>query len=264
MPDILSINNLVVQYGTQKAVNDVSISVRQGDILGVLGPNGAGKSTMFRAILNLLPHRGQVSLFGADTRDRRHLLPFVGYVPQRMDFERLFPATVHDVIVMGVIPNGRRRRGLAILQQNGLANRYLNMPKSEEMVNMVLDEVGMSSLRDSRIGALSGGQMQRVFIAQSLVRNPLLIILDEPVGGMDVESQELFYSAMQRAARDMHITIILSLHDLEMLEAYTNRVLFLNNSVLYHGDTKKFFADKDQVRMYTEASVHAGGHTRGV
>ena len=286
---IVDVENLTVQFGDNVVVDDISLAVDMGEILGVLGPNGAGKSCMFRAMLGLLPHRGHVSLFGTSPEEQKHILPLVGYVPQKIDYEPRFPATVYDIVSMGVITQRRRMQGLALLERNGLdwwqarephAEREMvesdrgescrtclpcEEPQTErEMVESALETVDLSSMRDRRIGELSGGQRQRVFIAQSLVRDPLLMIMDEPVSNMDVESQSLVYSAIRQAARKHKIAVIISLHDLDMLREHTNTVMFLNRSQMYHGDTESFFADRNRVRMYTEASMHAGGHTHGV
>ena len=92
----MDVENLTVQFGDNVVVDDVSVSADRGEILGVLGPNGAGKSCMFRAMLGLLPHRGRVSFFGTDPGAQKYILPLIGYVPQKIDYEPLFPATVHD------------------------------------------------------------------------------------------------------------------------------------------------------------------------
>ena len=286
---MVDVENLTVQFGDKVVVDDISLSVDQGEILGVLGPNGAGKSCMFRAMLGLLPYRGHVSFFGTGPGDQKHILPLVGYVPQKIDYEPLFPATVYDIVSMGVVTQRRRMRGLALLEKNELDWRHAGEPHTEhgmeeddsgkkcrtclpceephterEMVEGALETVDLSSMRDRRIGELSGGQRQRAFIAQSLVRDPLLMIMDEPVSNMDVESQSLVSSAIRRATRKHKITVIISLHDLDVLQEHTNTVMFLNRSRVYYGDTESFFADRDRVRMYTEASLHAGGHTYGV
>lgn len=262
MVPVLNVKCLTVKYGNKMAVDTVSFTVNGGEVLGVLGTNGAGKSTMFRAILGLLPHMGQVSLFGAVTGDRKYLLPFVGYVPQMMDFEPRFPATVRDVVRMGVMPERRKKRGLAMLNKAGVPLGNIEETRSERrMVSDALDIMGMGDMEDRRIGSLSGGQMQRIFVAQSLAKDPLLLILDEPSSSMDIESQSLFFAAIRRAVRERDITVMMSIHDLNVLQENSTMMMFLNNSIIYHGETGNFFADPDRIKLYTEASMHAGGHT---
>ena len=262
MTPVLDVQGLTVKYGDMVAVDRASFSVAGGEVLGVLGTNGAGKSTLFRAILGLLPHTGRVSLFGSE--DRKHLLPFVGYVPQNMDFEPLFPGTVRDVVRMGIIPHRQRRRGLAILERAGLPIGAAGEYTSERrMVGDALETVGMSGMEDRRIGSLSGGQLQRAFVAQSLVKNPLLVMMDEPAGSMDVESQALLFEAVRRSVRERGIAVMMSMHDLDVLRENAAKVMFLNTSVVYHGETEAFFSNPYRIKMYTEASMHAGGHTHG-
>ena len=261
---VVETRDLAVQLGDKIVLDGVSMSVRIGQMLGVLGPNGAGKSTLFRAILGLLPSRGRVSLFGMDESYRKRMMPFIGYVPQKIDFEPLFPATVHDVVSMGIMPQRSRRRGLALLGLEGSAWEHHGSENRHNRVMKALKTVGMSDMDGHRIGELSGGQLQRVLIAHSLVKDPLLIIMDEPVSGVDVKSQALVYQAMKRAIRERHVTVIVALHDLDMLRKHTSTVLFLNNSVMYHGDTDEFFASNSHVNMYIEASMHTGEHAHGV
>ena len=262
---IVDVENLTVQFGDKIAVDNISVSVDKGEVLGVLGPNGAGKTCMLRAMLGLLPYRGRISLFGIDSEHQKQILPLVGYVPQKIDFEPLFPATVHDVVAMGVIPQKNRRRVLNMLKQNRLVWKHAVEPRTErEAIDKALETVGISHMNNRRIGELSGGQRQRVFIAQSLVREPLLIIMDEPVNGMDIESQSLVYSAIKQASREYHTTIIISLHDLDMLREYTSTMMCLNCSLMYHGETGAFFADRNHVRMYTESSLQCGRYYHGV
>ena len=263
MRPIVDIKNLTVQYGSKIAVDNVSVSVNKGEILGVLGSNGAGKSSMFRAMLGLLPYVGQISLFGIDAKYRKHLLPLVGYVPQKIDFEPLFPATVHDVITMGLAPKRKRARGLALLEREGHDEWDIQDKSDQEMIHSVLETVGMSSMRDRRIADLSVGQLQRIFMAQSLAKDPLLMIMDEPVSGMDVESQNWVYSAIRKAARERQMTVMIALHDLDMLQEHTSTVACLNCSLMCHRSTEAFFSDENQIKMYTEASMY-GGHSHGV
>lgn len=262
MTSIVQTENLTVEYGDVTAVDSVNIEVNQGEILGIVGPNGAGKTALFRAILGLHPYQGRVTLFGQDHVMRKHLLPFIGYVPQKMAFEQTFPATVFEVVSMGIISK-RTAQGADLIHQGGFRPVSLSKASSgdAERVAKSLEAVGMDHLADRRIGSLSGGEQQRVFIAQSLVRDPLLMILDEPVTSMDVESQVAFYSIIRQANRDHGITVVVSLHDLEMLRQHSDRVACMNCRLCFHGDTEAFFADEDCLRMYTEASMQAHLHT---
>lgn len=248
---ILSVNDLWVNYGTKIAVESVSYDVQEGDLVGVVGANGSGKSSMFKAILGLLPHRGTVSLFGRPFH--RDLLRSVGYVPQKISFEPMFPATVFDVVAMALTratltPTDRR---------HGIVDSDMS---NSEKVMKCLNTVRMWGLRHRRIGALSGGELQRVFIAQSLVRNPSLLIMDEPAVSLDVKSQKLFYSIMQEANSEYGITMIVSLHNMDVVKEYSNKVVCMNRTLAFHGKTSDFFADEKLLGLCTEYKLQDRPH----
>jgi len=172
---IVEIKNLTVKYPDVKALDNVSFTVNQGDFLGIIGPNGAGKSTLFDVMLNLnTKYQGTLKFFGEDIRKSKKYLNEIGYVPQKPIFEKNFPATVNDVVRMG-----------------------LRKESDENKIDKILQQLWIHELSNRRIGELSGGQLQRVFIAKALVNNPKILILDEPVTGIDQQSIELFYSILR-------------------------------------------------------------------
>ena len=163
---IVEIKNLTIEYPGVKAIDNVSFSVEQNDFLGIIGPNGAGKSTLFSCMLGLNnQYNGSISFFGKNIRESKKYLKDIGYVPQKPIFEKNFPATVREVVRMG-----------------------LRKKSDENRVDKVLQDVWIHELSHKRIGELSGGQQQRVFIAKALVREPKILILDEPVTGIDTQS----------------------------------------------------------------------------
>jgi zinc transport system ATP-binding protein len=120
-----------------------------------------------------------------------------------------------------------------------------------------IDTVGLTSEKDRRIGELSGGQQQRVIIAKALVNDPALIILDEPVTGIDLETQNKFYSLIRKLNRERKITIILASHDLDAIGKLANKVACINRSMIFHGDAHEFFENEDLLKKYTESSMQA-------
>lgn len=167
---IVEINDLTVQYPSVKALDKLSFSINEGDFLGIIGPNGAGKSTLFSSMLGILTnYEGTIKFFGKDIKQSRNYLKQIGYVPQKPVFEKNFPVTVKDVIRMA----------------------WIN-PSDDSIIDQVLQQVWMHELGNRRIGDLSSGQQQRVFIAKALVNKPKILILDEPVTGVDVQSSEIF------------------------------------------------------------------------
>ena len=225
---IVEINNLTVKYPDVKALDDVSFVVNEGDFLGIIGPNGAGKSTLFDSMLGLnTKYEGTIKFFGEDIRNSKNYLKGIGYVPQKPIFEKNFPVTVNDVVRMG-----------------------LRNESDKEKIDEILQQLWIHELSNRRIGELSGGQQQRVFIAKALVNNPKVLILDEPVTGIDQQSIELFYSILRELNSKQKITIIWSSHDLDAVNKLANHVACLNRTLFFHGVSEKFFSDDKLVKQY--------------
>jgi zinc transport system ATP-binding protein len=235
---IVEINNLTVKYPDVKALDNVSFVVNEGDFLGIIGPNGAGKSTLFDCMLGLnSKYEGTIKFFGEDIRGSKNYLKGIGYVPQKPIFEKNFPATVNDVVRMG-----------------------LRNESDNEKIDEILQQLWIHELSNRRIGELSGGQLQRVFIAKALVNNPKVLILDEPVTGIDQQSIELFYSILRELNSKQKITIIWSSHDLDAVNKLANHVACLNRTLFFHGVSEKFFSDDKLVKQYSEASMQEHMH----
>lgn len=235
---IVEIKNLTVEYAGIKAVDNVSFSVDQNDFLGIIGPNGAGKSTLFSCMLGLNnQYEGSISFFGKNIRESKKYLKDIGYVPQKPIFEKNFPATVREVVRMG-----------------------LRQKSDEKRVDKVLQDVWIHELSHKLIGELSGGQQQRVFIAKALVGDPKILILDEPVTGIDTQSTELFYGILRDLNKKQNITIIWSSHDLDAVNRLANKVACLDRTLFFHGISEKFFGDEELVKKYSEASMQKHMH----
>ncbi len=238
MLKIVEIENLTVQYPDVKALDDVSFEVNQGDFLGIIGPNGAGKSTLFDSMLGLnTKYKGTIKFFGEDIKKSKNYLKEIGYVPQKPIFEKNFPVTVTDVVRMG-----------------------LRNESDENKIDKILQQLWIHELRDRRIGDLSGGQQQRVFIAKALISNPKILILDEPVTGIDQQSIDLFFSILRELNSKQKITIIWSSHDLDAVNKLANHVACLNRTLFFHGESEKFFSNDELVKQYSEASMQEHMH----
>ena len=238
MLKVVEINNLTVKYPDVKALDDVSLVVNQGDFLGIIGPNGAGKSTLFASMLGLYTkYKGTIKFFDKDIKKSKNYLKELGYVPQKPIFEKNFPVTVSDVVRMG-----------------------LRKESDENKIDEILQQLWIHELRNRRIGELSGGQQQRVFIAKALVNNPKILILDEPVTGIDQQSIDLFYSILRELNSEQKITIIWSSHDLDAVNQLANHVACLNRTLFFHGESEKFFSNDELVKQYSEASMQEHMH----
>ncbi|WP_048110105.1 metal ABC transporter ATP-binding protein [Nitrosarchaeum koreense] len=238
MLKIVEIEHLTIEYPDVKAIDDVSFTVNQGDFLGIIGPNGAGKSTLFASMLSLnTKYKGTIKFFGIDIKKSKNYLKEIGYVPQKPIFEKNFPATVNDVVKMG-----------------------LHKESDENKIDEILQQLWIHELSERRIGELSGGQQQRVFIAKALVNNPKVLILDEPVTGIDQQSIDLFYSILKELNSKQNITIIWSSHDLDAVNQLANHVACLNRTLFFHGESDDFFNNDDLVKQYSEASMQEHMH----
>ena len=238
MLNIVEIKHLTVKYPDVKALDDVSFTVKEGDFLGIIGPNGAGKSTLFASMLGLNnKYDGTIKFFGQDIRKSKDYLKEIGYVPQKPIFEKNFPATVSDIVRMS-----------------------LRKESNEKKIDEILQQLWIHELSNRRIGELSGGQLQRVFIAKALVNNPKILILDEPVTGIDQQNIDLFFSILRELNSKQKITIIWSSHDLDAVNKLANHVACLNRTLFFHGESDEFFENDELVKQYSEASMQEHMH----
>ena len=258
----LEVSDVSMSYNGTLAIDRVSFGVEEGDLLGIVGPNGAGKTTLFRAILGLQNYSGAIRLFGLEGKKYYPLLPLIGYVSQKVNFEQNFPATVSEVVAMGLLPEKQLNKGAAILKSAGYSwnQVYKKIHKDGDKVLEALKTVNLESYKDKRIGELSGGQLQRVFIAKALVKDPILLILDEPVTGVDVETQKKFYGVIKKINEENKITIVWSSHDLEAIAKLANRVACMNRQLFFHGQKEEFFSNKDLLKTYTESAMQMHMH----
>jgi zinc transport system ATP-binding protein len=235
---LVEIENLTVNYDGILALDNVSLSVEEKDFLGIIGPNGAGKTTLFSCMLGLLNnYQGEIRFFGTNIRKSKQYLHQIGYVPQKPVFEKNFPATVAEVVGMGLTKN-----------------------QKEETIDKVLQKVWLHELSHRRIGDLSGGQQQRVFIAKALANDPQILILDEPVAGIDSQSKDLFYQILLDLNKKDNITIIWSSHDLDAVAKLATKVACLNLTLFFHGISEEFFHDENLLKMYSESSMQMHMH----
>jgi len=195
--NVLTAKNLQFSYGSETILKSVSFDIKKGDYVGLIGQNGSGKSTLLKLLLGLLqPTGGEIELFGK-TIKKFHDWDKIGYVPQRSGiFDQSFPATVEEIVNMGLLKI-----------RNDKDNR----------IHRALEMVEMAHLKNRQLRELSGGQQQRVLIARALVNEPELIFLDEPVVGVDAQSQHNFYQILHRLNKDLNLTLLLVSHDLDVV-----------------------------------------------
>jgi zinc transport system ATP-binding protein len=218
------------------ALDSITIDIYAKDLIALIGPNGAGKSTLLKIILGLIkPTSGTVELFGCP--DLTKNLKYVGYVPQSAQArDPNLPFSVYETVMLG-------RASVA-----GLLHRLTQRDKQK--VAETLKTFGIYDLKDRKIGQLSGGQAQRVFLAKAMVAEPKLLLLDEPTSGVDASSKKDFYSILDRLNKENDITVILSSHDISAITTIANRVLCINKSQFFCGKNEDFEADKEIRKLY--------------
>jgi zinc transport system ATP-binding protein len=238
---IVEIDRLSYAYSGNLVLDNISFTIDQGDILGIIGPNGAGKTTLFSCMLGLRDdYMGTIKILGEDIKKKNSkVLKGIGYIPQNKIVEQSFPATVEEIVSLGITASGKT---------------------SKEKITLALETVGLLAQKDRRAGELSGGQQQRVLIAKAMANDPKLLILDEPVTGIDLEMQNRFYSLLKKLNQTNKITIIWASHDLDAVNRLATSVACINRSMFFHGKAYEFFDNPDLLEAYSESSMQAHMH----
>ncbi len=229
--EYLEISNLTVHYEDKIAIHDVNIKLELGKFHVVMGPNGGGKTTLIKAIAGLVPYSGTIKIGETDMRKytKRHSL---GYLAQRGAQFYSFPMNALEVVEMGRYrfkerANVKRRKAFYFLK-----------------------EVGMESNAQRPIGMLSGGQQQRVLIARALATESKLIIMDEPLTGMDPRSQSSFFEMVENVKEKYGLTIIMSSHDVGFTTAYAENVFCINGTIVPHSDVVRLLNEPEIAKLY--------------
>lgn len=222
----LDVHHLTVKLGGRMVVDDISLSVEEGETVALIGPNGAGKSVLVKAILRLLPKTaGDVRIFGTPHENYQKIAPMVSYVPQSIAIERTFPLTVEEFFFLKrEIDQKRRAHCLKIVGAQGLGRQ--------------------------RLGTLSGGQLQRVFLAFALVDRPRILFLDEPSSGIDVGSEETIYNLIRRVSAEEKMTVVLISHDIDIVAGFAQHVFCINRQLLCSGPPAAVLTEETLRRAY--------------
>ena len=221
------IEHFGVNIGKNQILQNVNIHIHCGELTALIGPNGAGKSTLFKAMLGELSHTGELKYLSSTGRHNGH--PIIGYVPQTLSLDRSSPANVMDLFMA----SGSRRPAWLPATQ-----------KTKHQIIGYLERTGAGYLVDRRLGALSGGELQRVLLAMALQPIPDLLLLDEPVTGVDQNGLKAFYDQVSSLRAMYDLSIIMVTHDLDLIPAYADRVVLLNKTVLAAGAPNEVFSSK--------------------
>lgn len=228
----IKINHLSVNLEGQNILEDVNLHVHCGTLAAIIGRNGAGKSTLLRAILGEIPHSGEIEFKNTENGKMSNLS--IGYVPQSINIDRSTPMDVYDLIC-----SFRYKMPIAI-RTSSIRNSILE----------ALKEFEADTLIDKQIGTLSGGELQRVLLSMAVMDEPHLLLLDEPVSGIDKNGMDLFYEKMKLLTQNHDMAVIVISHDLDYVASYADEVILLDKSVVCDGSPKKVYESEAFGKMF--------------
>ncbi len=230
---MLKINDLTVAYSNVPVFRNLSVEFAPGRITGIIGPNGAGKSTLIKGALGLVRHSGQTTLDGVMVNRVRQK---IAYVEQRAALDLTFPISVFEVVLTGTYGK------LGLFKSPGR--------KEKEAARNALQQVNLTEFEQRQIGELSGGQLQRVFVARAIVQQADVVILDEPFVGIDMKSEEEIMNVL-RGWRDAGKSIIVVHHDLNKVAAYFDDLLIMNHGVIAHGPVATVYTQQNMQQAFS-------------
>jgi len=257
----IEVKGLSVSIGRVKILSDVSLDIRCEEITAIIGPNGAGKTTLLKALLKRIPFSGEIRYCESSRHGEGH--PIVGYVPQVFDFDRGLPLTVKEFLVLAL---SRRPTWLGINKIN------------RGLIYEELERVGAGHLYNCQIGKLSGGELQRVLLAFALMGHPTVLLMDEPITGVDIYGEELFCNLLLQIKNELKLTVVLVSHDLNIVIHHADQVICLNHTVICKGNAievlsteniEKFFGTSHGIYLHHHESAHfcktkSGQNNKGI
>jgi zinc transport system ATP-binding protein len=226
--------NVNLELGNTRILEDVSFTIRAGTIHCVVGANGGGKTSLIRSMLGQMPHTGSISIHWQEGR-------IVGYVPQALDFDRSLPITVLDFMAMA-----SQRRPV-----------FLGVPRARrKLIESTLERLGLSGKLKAKLGSLSGGERQRVLLAQAMIPEPALLVLDEPMTGLDLGGKEILERAIRDFARDGG-TVVWINHDIVQVNEIADAMTYINRKVLLDGVPREVLGGGAATRLFPTLALPA-------
>lgn len=219
------IEDFSVTKGKVEILKNINLHFHCGDLTAVIGPNGAGKTTLFRAMLGEIEHTGTLKFLNQEGHNNEK--PIIGYVPQHLNFELSTPMSVMDLFA-----------ACTSKKPVWLGHRKNTLKK----MSQTLEKVNMAYAVERKIGALSGGELQRVLLALALDPVPNILLLDEPVSGIDQAGTEMFYQLISQLRKDYDMAIVLVSHDLQLLSKYADQVILLKQTIQCQGSPEYVFS----------------------
>ncbi len=231
----IKVNHLGVKMGEQVILSDVNLHIHCKTLTAVIGRNGAGKSTLVRALLGDVPHTGEIEF--KDTKDGRMAKLKIGYVPQSINIEKNTPVSVYDLIA------SYESKHPVFWRKN---------KKDYARIKEALQVFEAGDLIDKQVCNLSGGELQRVLLSMAVMDKPNLLLLDEPVSGIDQNGMELFFKTMESLKERYDLAIILISHDLDYVAKYADHVVLIDTTVACQGSAKEVFASEAFAKTFGE------------
>jgi zinc transport system ATP-binding protein len=250
MDNIIKVKDIGFRYNSTAVLKDISFEVKKGDYIGLVGHNGSGKTTLIKVILGLLvADSGEISLFDTPIPKFRNWKK-IGYMPQSLGLlNPVFPATAGEVVSLGLL--AEKKFPKIITRADRLK------------VKKILAELQIDDLEGHLINGLSGGQQQRVFLAKALIAEPELLILDEPGNALDLKTRNNFFRYLSDLNRNKQTTIIMITHDVGQVGAFANKLMYLDQKLVFYGGFSDFCKSESMSRQFGLDTQHIICHQHG-
>ncbi len=220
----LEVKNLKVKFGENEIIKGISFGLEEGTITALIGPNGAGKSTLLKTILGIYPYEGEIKIFG---KNHLQMLSLVGYLPQHYPLDHSLPITVYEFIEQSLLTK-----------------------VNKEKIDEILQEVDIYDLKNKLIRHLSGGQLERVLFARTLINEPRILLLDEPTSETDIVGKKEFHDIIKNLNQKQKTTILIVSHEITIVHTYAHKVLCLNRSLICDGPITELFKEEILKKLY--------------
>lgn len=232
---LTKIENISVKIENQDILRNVSFDIHCNELTMIIGRNGAGKSTLLKAMLGEIAHSGQIEFYDMKKSKKEDIK--IGYVPQSLNLERDMPTTVFDMFA------------------SYISNKPVWIKKDKNIYNKILQSLkkfGAEKLIDKRVGNLSGGELQRVLLSIAITPLPNLLILDEPVSGIDINGTKEFYQILTKLKQEYDMSIVLVSHDLGLVKKFADRVILIDKEVKCNGTPEEVFKNQEFISRFGE------------
>lgn len=230
--NIISLKNISYHTHGEQVLKDISFSLERGDFLSIVGPNGSGKTTLLQLMLGIKKQtKGKIEYHGKYN---------IGYVPQTKTLDRTFPAKAIELVINGITKKWS----------------FFQNKEAKNKATEVLDLLNAKHLTNRQLSELSGGELQRIYLARAIISQPELLLLDEPSTGIDLVCERDISGIITELNTTKHTTIIMVTHDWTSAYSHSNKVLLLNEEVIYFGDVKQGFTDENMLKTFTGLQHH--------